>query len=917
MEEPLKTTSAVAADPNPPFYLSVGLVAGAIIALQIAIMRVFAVGSWAHFGSLVVSLALLGFSLSSVVIFIGKGFFDRHWRGAASTALFLFGPLTVGANLAAQMVPFNAIFIVSDPAQKWRLFANFVLYLLPFLSGAFFLGIVFLKSRTGFGRVYFADLTGSGIAGLLILGALYFLAPEQIMAAPLVLWALGGLLWFGARRNWALGIGMLVLGAVAIAAYMILPGMLGVPDIAVSQYKGVAYARNFPDGTRIYRNISPFGDLQIYSSSYMHFAPGLSDNAAFNLPDLPPKTYVGLYVDGEGPEGIMRQVPAADADYFKYLPMHFPYVLKQNPSTFVVQFGGGISTNVALHAGSKNVTVAENNPAVLQAFRDPSLKDVTGDILADPKISVVDYDGRLFLAHTQNRYDVVDLSLADSVGLSNPGGFAITEKYAYTKDAMLDYMRALADGGILSVTAWNKEEPPKSILKLYATIADAAREFDPTGAANDVFASSSYLSTATILFKKGGFTPDEVKKLEAYTRSMSWDEIYAPGFPFDESQTATILSQYHDSIFGNAEAGSDGASTAAGATDTTGTDAASADAGGGAPAAGASDPTGDDAAAADAGGAPAVGATDTTGDDSSASDDSGSTVVPATTMGRLAWHYLMTGGWDKIADQYVFDTRPLTNDAPYFAAYEKFNDLPKTLDRLDLFQDDWGYLVLWATLGVAAACAAVLILLPVIFGWRAVFSRSPGKGGTILYFAGLGLGYIMVEVGLISRFTLALANPTISASVMIAGMLVFSGLGAFVSERLFDRARVALPVILLLVAALLIGYGVFLAPVLDQIGAYPYILRLIFCFALIAPPAFLMGFPMATAMTWLTRLNKDHMFVWAWGINGCFSVIGAALVPIIATNFGLAAVLEVAGAAYIVAIPAFFAVLRPPHPAAA
>jgi len=66
-------------------------------------------------------------------------------------------------------------------------------------------------------------------------------------------------------------------------------------------------------------------------------------------------------------------------------------------------------------------------------------------------------------------------------------------------------------------------------------------------------------------------------------------------------------------------------------------------------------------------------------------------------------------------------------------------------------------------------------------------------------------------------------------------------------------------------------------------------------------------------MTWLTRLKKDHMFVWAWGINGCFSVIGAALVPIVATNFGLAAVLGVSGFAYLIAVPAFFAVLRPPR----
>src|SRR4051794_13955199 len=239
---------------------------------------------------------------------------------------------------------------------------------------------------------------------------------------------------------------MLVFGALAIGAYHFLPGALNIPDIAVSQYKGVAYARNFPDGKRIYRSISPFGDLQIYSSSYMHFAPGLSDNAAFNLTELPPNAYVGMYIDGEGPEGIMRELPPGQESYFHFLPMYFPYVLKANPDTFVVQFGGGISTLAALHSNSKSVTVAENNPAVLWAFRDAGLKDVTGNILADPRIKVVDYDGRLFLAHTANRYDIIDLSLADSVGLSNPGGFAITEKYAYTREAILNYMGALADG---------------------------------------------------------------------------------------------------------------------------------------------------------------------------------------------------------------------------------------------------------------------------------------------------------------------------------------------------------------------------------------------------------------------------------------------------------------------------------------
>ena len=62
-------------------YVAVGLAAGSVIALQIDVMRVFSVGSWAHFGSLVVSLAMLGFGLASAVMTVAKDWFARNWRG--------------------------------------------------------------------------------------------------------------------------------------------------------------------------------------------------------------------------------------------------------------------------------------------------------------------------------------------------------------------------------------------------------------------------------------------------------------------------------------------------------------------------------------------------------------------------------------------------------------------------------------------------------------------------------------------------------------------------------------------------------------------------------------------------------------------------------------------------------------------
>ena len=332
-----------------------------------------------------------------------------------------------------------------------------------------------------------------------------------------------------------------------------LPQTLGLKTLATNDYKGVAYARKFPDAKKVYESASPFGFLEAYSSSYLHFAPGLSDNAGFNLPTMPANAYLGLYIDGDGPIGIMRDLTDKETAYFHYLPMVYPYVIKSDPKTFIVQFGGGISTEVALHSGAKDVTVAEGNRAVLQAFHADVIRKFTGDILS--KVHVIDYEGRHFLAHTDERFDVIDLSLADSVGLSNPGGFAIMEKFSYTKEAMETYMRALAPGGVLSVTLWNKEEPPKSVLKLYATMAAAAREVDPAHLANSFFVASSYLSTATVLYKNGGFAPEEIEKLRAHTRSMSFDEIYSPGLFYDPSQTDSTLAGYVEQIFAGAAGG--------------------------------------------------------------------------------------------------------------------------------------------------------------------------------------------------------------------------------------------------------------------------------------------------------------------------------------------------------------------------
>lgn len=870
-----------------PFYVTVGLIAGAIIAYQIGIMRVFAVGTWSHFGSLVVSMAMLGFGVMSAVMCVGTRFFERHWSKLVALALFTFGPLMVLGNTAAQMVGFNPVELVANPDQKYNLFWLFVLYFVPFLPGALFLGCAFLRGQAVFGRVYFADLTGSGICGLIFLLGMYIVAPDEIILVPVALWLTGALVWFGARRAF---VSALIAVVLAGGAWWVTEAFV---QIRVNEFKGVSYARNFPDRRRIHWSASPFGYVEVYASSYFHFAPGLSDNASLNLPEMPKDSYLGLFIDSDGPIGIIKKLPDKLKDYFEYLPMYLPYVLKKQPEVFVVQLGGGISTEVARNVGARKITVAEGNPAVLRTLRDTAaITGVTGNPLKDPRITVIEYDGRLYIRGQRNKYDVIDLSLADSTGLSSPGGFAIVEKYNYTRETLADYMNALAPSGILSITLWNKEDLPKAVPKFLATVIAAARDRAAPGAdagkevAGKFFILHTYLSTATVLYKKDGFTPAEVEKLARHAEDMSFEVLHKPGMAVDTADEDAIYAGYRATHF---------------------------------------DPPAarlqkdEKPGAAKPGAAKPDGAQPKQDDESRGEGEEDEGEKGAKKRPKLSWSNIyklmiarfLKGEFELVREKYIFDTRPLTNERPYFAGYIKALDIPKFLDQLDAVSDEWGYLLLWATLILAFLFGLSLMLFPVIWGWKTIFSRVPGKLGIFTYYLCLGLGYIIVEVGLISKFTVALGNPAISASVLITGMLFFTGLGSLFTTRFLDRCRTLMPRVFLAIAALLAAGALFYDPLLQAIGAWPYLLRIVACLGLVAPAAFLMGFPFATGMAMLSKLGKERFFIWAWGINGCFSVVGAVAVPIVSVLFGHSALIMAAAVIYLVAWPAFFYLLKP------
>ena len=244
---------------------------------------------------------------------------------------------------------------------------------------------------------------------------------------------------------------------------------------------------------------------------------------------------------------------------------------------------------------------------------------------------------------------------------------------------------------------------------------------------------------------------------------------------------------------------------------------------------------------------------------------------------------------------YAFDVRPATDNRPYFF---QFLRLKSVLHLTGLYGIrsfpflEAGYLIVLLTLLLVTVTAVILILLPLHFLPR----RGRRRMGVLLYFSGLGIGYMFVEIVLIQRFLLYFGNPIDAAATVISGMLVWSGIGSLLSARWVGKRGHALCVFGL-IALFILADCLFLMPVLQATLSLPPALKIMLSLLLIAPVSLVMGVPFPLGIRLLAG-TADHEIPWAWGVNGCLSVVGAVLATVIAVEAGFSQVMILAAAAY-------------------
>jgi hypothetical protein len=269
---------------------------------------------------------------------------------------------------------------------------------------------------------------------------------------------------------------------------------------------------------------------------------------------------------------------------------------------------------------------------------------------------------------------------------------------------------------------------------------------------------------------------------------------------------------------------------------------------------------------------------------------------------------------ERIAETH-FVLEPATDDRPFFFNVVPWRGLFGSQDIFWMFPGSTtGLVVLLMMLGQALFLGGLLIVLPLLRrGVGALGGRATLR--FLLYFLGLGLGFMLIEISFVQKYVLLLGYPTYSLSVTIFSLIVSAALGAAACRRAWGRPRrflLGLLAVTVTLVALEVGA---LAVVRDAMLGASLSLRIATTVALQFPLGFALGMFFPTGLELLRRV-EPRLVPWAWAVNGVASVAATVLAVILGIELGFTRVALIAAVIYAIGTLSLVSVLPPDRTAA-
>jgi hypothetical protein len=483
------------------------LVSLAAVGYETALTRYFAVAKWSEYGYWVISIVMVGFALSGVVLALWRDVFVRR-AGVLMASLPAALVLTAAVGYRFTTTnPFNPLQLqnpVTWQPQLWNI-AGYYAALLPFffLAGLF-ISLSFVRNADRIGRVYAFDLTGAGAGAASVLAAMYVVHAFDLVPLLLVPLAAAAVFIAGPYRVRAVVAALLALGAAE--AVLLLDNQADYND-----FKAIYAPLHTPDAKIAASVNSPRGDYALLDDFTERVDTDISNNAGMLGVEGPPRSF-GLYRDGNRiaalPSGTIR------SDYAAAALDALPYQLIPHARVLLAGASGGFRTAEVLKLGASQVRVLEPESELLRILHN-GLGPVR-PLGALPGVSIA---GNGPLAET-GRYDVVDLS-ADFLDAAE------TNATAFTREAVVSYLDALAPGGIVSIPVSIRDFPVYA-LRMLATVRAALLHVGIDDPAAHVMVYRSAWSVR-ILVSRDGWSGVAIAAARKFCDDRSFDLSWYPG----------------------------------------------------------------------------------------------------------------------------------------------------------------------------------------------------------------------------------------------------------------------------------------------------------------------------------------------------------------------------------------------------
>lgn len=895
-----------------------------VIMFEIALTRVFAIMMWHHFTYMVISIGLLGFGASgSLLTATGLG----QKEGAAERALVWtsvgYGLSVVLAFCFTTFVRIDSLAIWEQPSNALALFLIYLIVFVPFLLGGLGIGLALTRFSKNVNKLYFADLVGSAVGASLSVLALKAFGSSAAVVMAGCFGLLAALCFsFTTPRRYLL----LSVPGVAVGAWL----LLGFTGAAPSLVSPIEWRVPYAVGKEAVAVEALLQNPQLRAS--------LGDDAALvKMPSATAEVEVGPSIPGApmigGDMGLVDEQPilaravgqdgtaptmlyegAADLSKFPFLDdtqAASAYVVhkasgRTDQRSMVIGVGGGVDVLVALANGAAHVTAVELNTAMIEMVEERYDDYLGGLFTTSPlaeKIDLVNSEGRAWLRSHDDKYDVIQMSGVDSYTALSGGAYTLSESYLYTVEAVQDFYEHLNPDGVVCYSRFMLRAPnvARETLRLANIAVEGLRRAGVAEPERHVCVLRGGLDWASTMIKQSPFTAAETAALRDFARQQAFvGLVYDPTSPRDAAiePLPEHFGVLLPAVKGPIEAATDGAQARNEAVRAW--FAAAAQVAKGAQA--------KDVALPGAMGQGKLGEVmrDRLEQLGPAIEKQAAYITE--TIRDFRSLLTSTGAAkEEFYAAYPFDVRPATDDAPFFFNFYKwsglFGDHRRSQDGgVFNYHSDFpiGHFVLGISMFQILLLAALLIFLP-LRKLRADGVRTPGTIRIFLYFAALGLGFMLFEIALMQKLVIFLGHPTYALSVVLTSLLASAGLGSLWSGRIRQVRRVHLVAILAGVLAVVAGNVYFVNELLPQLLGLSLSLRVLIVVAVLIPTGLVLGMPFPSGIR-VVEQTCPHLIPWGWAINAFFSVFGSIFCIVLSMAVGFSNVFYVAAGVYTVGL---------------